>query len=308
MLRARRFLFSTAISLAILGGSLAAADLGPVAVAPTTTTTGRPSASALDSPPTTTTLGVEGPKPIGDGEHDHNRVDKRPVPKPDGLPLGSPFVGKYASKDIEGYAPYNPQSVCDPAAKSGTLGLRDLLLSRYPSTKSLGVSRDCTIGGQSEHKEGRAFDWGADINDRADAAAVNDFLTALFATDKHGNKYALARRMGIMYVVWDRKIWGVYLAHENWRPYSGPNAHTDHVHISFTLPGGRGETSYWSGAIVQGLPSRTDPNERPSDTTTTTKPVMTTTGSQPTPAPAPTTTTTTTTRSTTPWTLPNVLR
>jgi hypothetical protein len=306
MLRARQFLFSTAISLAILGASVAAGEVGPAAVAPRTTIAGRPSARAVDAPPTTT-LGAEGPNPIGDSEHDHNRADNRPVPEPDGLPLGSPFVGKYGGKEIEGYAPYNPQSVCDPAAGAGALGLRDLLLSRYPSTKSLGVSRDCTVGGQSEHKEGRAFDWGADINNRADAAAVNDFLTALLATDKHGNKYALARRMGIMYVIWDRKIWGVYLADESWRPYGGPNAHTDHVHISFTLPGGRGETSYWSGAVVQGLPSRNDPNDQPSNTTTTTKPVMTTTG-PPTPVPAPTTTTTTTTTpSTTPWTLPKLL-
>lgn len=292
-----------------------AGEVGPVAVAPTTTIAGRPSARALDAPPTTTRLGVEGPNPIGDGERDNNRADSRPVPKPDGLPLGSPFVGKYGGKAIEGYALYTPQSVCDPAAGAGTLGLRDLLLSRYPSTKSLGISRDCAVGGQSEHKEGRAFDWGADVNNRADAAAVNDFLTALFTTDKHGNKYALARRMGIMYVIWDRKIWGVYLADENWRPYSGPNPHTSHAHISLTLPGGRGETSYWSGAVVQGLPSRTGLIDRPSDTTTTTKPVMTTTGSQPTgsqptgsqPTPAPGPTTTTTTPSTTPWTLPKLL-
>lgn len=209
------------------------------------------------------------PEPTGDGLHDENKKDTRAIPKPSGLPLGSPFVGAYTGDEIEGFARYDGQSTCDPTPKSGTLAMRDVLLARYPSTKSLGVSRDCAVGGQSEHKEGRAFDWAADVNDGNDVAAVNDFLTALFATDAQGHRFALARRMGVMYVIWNHQIWGAYSALQGWRPYDGANPHTDHVHISLSWDGALGKTSFWSGTVVKGLPDLT--------TTTTTRPRRTTT-------------------------------
>ena len=34
------------------------------------------------------------------------------------------------------------------------------LLAAFPTTRSLGIVRACSVGGRSEHKEGRAFDWG----------------------------------------------------------------------------------------------------------------------------------------------------
>lgn len=243
-----------------------------VAIAEVTTST----ASTL--PPTTAprvrVKAAAKPKPTGDGLHDENKKDTRPVPKPTGLPLGSPYIGAYSGPDIEGFARYEGQSTCDPTPKSGTLALRDVLLARYPSTKSLGVSRDCAVGGQSEHKEGRAFDWGADINDPSDVAAVTDFLNALFATDAEGHRYALARRMGVMYVIWNQQIWGAYSAKDGWRPYDGANPHTDHAHISLSWEGGLGKTSFWSGTIVPGLPDIFKPKPT---TTTTTRPRRTTT-------------------------------
>lgn len=225
------------------------------------------------APPATVRKASVKPKPAGDGLHDENKKDTRPVPKPLGLPLGSPYVGAYSGTEIEGFAHYEGQSTCDPTPKAGTLALRDILLARYPTTKSLGVSRDCAVGGQSEHKEGRAFDWGADLTDGNDNAAVLDFLTALLAPDAQGNNYALARRMGVMYVIWNRQIWGIYDAQAGWRPYDGANPHTDHVHISLTWAGGRGETSFFSGNVLKGLPTFTGKPPR----TTTTRPPRTTT-------------------------------
>ena len=254
----------------------------------------------IDVPVTTTTTATTAaPKPtprpkrpVGDGADDKNKVDTRAKPKAAGLPLGSPFVGKYVGAEIEGFARYEGQSTCDPTPKPGTLALRDLLLSRYPSTNSLGVSRACDVGGQSEHKEGRAFDWGADITNAADVAAVDDFLGALLATDDAGHKQALARRMGVMYVIWNQQIWGAYDSNAGWRPYDGTNPHTDHVHISLSWAGARAETSYWSGSVVAGLPDNLPRPPRTTTTrpprTTTTRPPRTTTTSS---IPASTTTT-----------------
>ncbi|MEY2566628.1 MAG: hypothetical protein QOE35_1157 [Actinomycetota bacterium] len=181
-----------------------------------------------------------------------NTPDKAPLPKP--APSTEPIVGLLDGPDIEGYARYEGQSTCDPTPKPGTLALRNLLLSRYPVTRSLGISRGCDVGGRSEHKEGRAFDWGANVTNPAQRAAVDAFLNALFATDSYGHRHALARRMGVMYVIWNGQIWSAYRADAGWQPYSGASPHTDHVHISLSWAGARAETSYYSGTVVTGLP------------------------------------------------------
>jgi hypothetical protein len=227
-----------------------------------------------------------------------NIPDKAPVPKP--VALTGPIVGKLDGPDIEGYARYDPQTTCDPTPKPGTLALRNLLLSHYSNTVSFGISRACDVGGVSEHKEGRAFDWGANVNNPAQKASVDNFLAQLFATDSYGHKYALARRMGVMYVIWNQQIWGAYNADAGWRPYSGDSPHTDHVHISMSWAGARAETSFWSGVVVPGLPGDAPPPQprrpgptpssttststlprrrRPPSSTTTTRPSTTTTSS-----------------------------
>src|SRR5206468_1917637 len=79
----------------------------------------------------------------------------------------------------------------------------------------------------SEHKEGRAWDWGIPDTkaDHKMAQQVVDWLVA-----DHGE---MARRFGIEYIIWNRHIWGVYRMSDGWRPYSGESAHTDHIHGSF---------------------------------------------------------------------------
>ena len=87
---------------------------------------------------------------------------------------------------------------------------------------------------------GRAFDWGVNITNAKEKAATESFIAALMATDSAGNKHALARRMGVMYVISNRQIWSAYRASEGWRPYSGASAHRDHVHISLSWAGANG--------------------------------------------------------------------
>ena len=81
----------------------------------------------------------------------------------------------------EGYASYVGQSTCDPDPKAGVVDFRNLLLATYPTTSSLGISRDCSVGGQSEHKEGRAFDWGVSASTQGQIAS--DLLNWLLARD-----------------------------------------------------------------------------------------------------------------------------
>jgi peptidoglycan hydrolase-like protein with peptidoglycan-binding domain len=136
--------------------------------------------------------------------------------------------------------PYQPQVSCDPVDMTGPLMLRDLLLRTYGIGRAGSISRGCTEG-LSEHSEGRAMDWMVDTRRPAERAAAADFLA--WVTRDGGRN---ARRLGIMYVIYDKKIWSVYNAKAGWRK---SYAHTDHVHVSFGWAGARGNVSFWTGAV-----------------------------------------------------------
>ena len=163
-----------------------------------------------------------------------------PVPAtPSGLPSG-----------IEALQPFVGQRVCDPVAKPGVRAFASMVLDTYRVTRSLGIVRDCGAGGTSEHKEGRGWDWGVNSFD-PQQKEMGDRLTAwLLETDSAGNKYAMARRTGVMYMIWNKRIWKAYAAEQGWQPYSGPNPHTDHVHFSFGWNGAKQNTSFWTKKVA----------------------------------------------------------
>ena len=136
--------------------------------------------------------------------------------------------------------PYLPQVSCSPVDMPGVAKLRTLVLKTYGEGGAGGASRGCTEG-LSEHSEGRAWDWMVDVGDKSERAAAANFIG--WATADNGRN---ARRLGIMYIIYNKKIWAVYRASEGWRPNSG---HTDHVHISFSWNGARGNTSFWTGKV-----------------------------------------------------------
>jgi hypothetical protein len=161
--------------------------------------------------------------------------------------------GRTFAAGIEGLAAYEPQRTCDATAKPGTTALRNLLLRDNPGSRNLGIVRGCSIGGRSEHKEGRAFDWGVHVGRPSERAQADAFVAKLLATDEHGNRYALARRMGVMYVIWNQRMWASYRADAGWQPYHGASPHTDHVHLSLSWAGAQARTSFWSGNVVDVL-------------------------------------------------------
>ena len=158
---------------------------------------------------------------------------------------------------IEDYADYQGQRRCKPKPKPGILAFQQLLQTTYPDSAWFGISRGCKDGGQSEHKEGRAMDWSRDASNPAHRKNVSELLSWLFATDAHGNTHAMARRLGIMYIVWNRRIWSTW--DQSWDIYcvqkrrkckdpdskSVLHPHTDHVHFSFGWKGARMQTSFW---------------------------------------------------------------
>lgn len=160
-----------------------------------------------------------------------------------------------AARPLEDYADYQPAQRCAPAAKPGTLELSRWLVRRHGSHAS--ISRGCRRGSAvtSEHQEGRAVDWSADARTAAGRQAARAVLDDLFRTDARGNEAVRARRMGVMYVIWDDRM---YAAWREFRPEpylssscrtkrrcSPTLRHRDHVHISLTRRAARGQTSWY---------------------------------------------------------------
>ena len=160
---------------------------------------------------------------------------------------------------IEALAPYQGQRICQPVARPGTVALRNLVLAAYPGTGDSGIVRACSAAGASEHKEGRAWDWRVSTANPTHVRQVADLTSWLTAPDEHGNTAAMARRLGIMYMIWDRKIWKSYQADRGWQPYAGASPHTDHVHVSLSWAGAYGRTSYWTGTVAPFMEGPTPP-------------------------------------------------
>ncbi len=161
---------------------------------------------------------------------------------------------------IEANVPYQPAAKCKvgtaklAANQPGPVDFRNLLLATYGTqvgglTVFTGITRPCD-GTVSEHTEGRALDWGMDYRNAAMRADGQAVLTWLFATDRFGNKDAIARRLGVMYVIWNHKIYGSW-THYAAAPYScgtDPTAcHVNHIHFSFDLAGAKAQTSFFTG-------------------------------------------------------------
>ena len=142
---------------------------------------------------------------------------------------------------------YKAQKTCSPSAKPGTKALLSALIATWGGS-SWGISRMCSVGGTSEHKEGRALDWHMDVKYASHRARVNDALRWITA-----NNGEVAYRLGIMYVIWNQRIWSVYYPELGWRPMASRGSYTanhkDHVHISLSWDGAMAQTSWWTGTL-----------------------------------------------------------
>lgn len=147
----------------------------------------------------------------------------------------SPLGGMSFSEPAEGFiSPLEPEKGCDPVAKPGVVAFRSYVLSHFGGT-DLGIIRACSGAGDG-HMLGKAWDWGV----LGGNAQIPQMLDWLFA-----NNAEVIRRAGIMYVIYNERIWNS--RDQRWSNYTGTNPHTDHVHISFGTAGAMGRTSFYSG-------------------------------------------------------------
>lgn len=166
----------------------------------------------------------------------------------------SPLVGGKKPGRPESGEPYVPQEACVPIELPGVAAFRQFLLGAFPrppeSLWVYNILRGCNVPGISEHEEGRALDFEADVADPvqlAQATRLLDWLTA------HSGYQA--KRFGIMYMIYRQRIWALYKPY--WRRMSNRGNktanHRDHIHFTFTWNGALKRSSYWTGR-----PSRTN--------------------------------------------------
>jgi hypothetical protein len=176
-----------------------------------------------------------------------------PPPTP-AVPAGLPAA-------IEPLGTYVEQDVCQPAARPGTLRLAKLLARTYRdyAATSYATGYACgTDGTRSEHYDGRAIDWMVDVHNTRQHAAARALIGWLLGTDAAGNRFAMARRLGVMYLIYDNRMWGAWDG--RWEEYDNcshlpapaydNSCHRTHMHISLTWNGAMGRTSYWTDRVA----------------------------------------------------------
>ena len=173
-------------------------------------------------------------------------------PTPTGLPAG-----------VEELSSYVGANSCDAATKPGSAALGALLVKTYPGT-SYGTARACASDSlaTSEHYDGRAVDWMVNSRNATQKAQGNAAVAWMLAKDKAGNPYAMARRLGVMYLIWNNRSWSAYRPSDGWREYNGclssskagtaydTTCHRNHVHVSLSWSGAMKRSSYWSKKVA----------------------------------------------------------
>lgn len=177
------------------------------------------------------------------------------VPKPKPLP-----------ETVDLAQQYQGQSLCTPPPKPGIAKLQQLLRRTY-GAHPIYTSRSCASDPTSEHTEGRALDWMVSMRRPSERAKAQAFLEWLLAPGEDGTPAEMARRMGVMYIGWNSRIWRAYRG-PGWGELKGclskpatswdTYCHRDHIHFSLTWDGAAGQTSYWDGSaqVVPACPSR----------------------------------------------------
>jgi len=159
-----------------------------------------------------------------------------------------------ATLPLEELSELDEVTECKPVESKGGKLLRAFVLEWMPRVYDAGITRACEPGhGVSDHNEGRAWDAGCSI---ADGEELVDYL---LRPDELGRPFANARRLGVQYLIHNRRMWRAYewpplgLPAGAWSAYHGPSPHTDHVHISLSRWGSKGEASFYhwleSGAV-----------------------------------------------------------
>jgi peptidoglycan hydrolase-like protein with peptidoglycan-binding domain len=150
---------------------------------------------------------------------------------------------------------------CDLDLKPGTRALAELLTDTYPSTHIGSTTRTCgtdTMVSYSEHYDGRSIDWAVNVEKPAERRLGMAFVRWLVRKDSRGVPGGNARRLGVMYIIWNNQQWCSWAPERGWFDYRnctegkhGDNyCHRNHVHVTLSWAGAMGRTSWWTKDVA----------------------------------------------------------
>jgi hypothetical protein len=162
---------------------------------------------------------------------------------------GLPPLGGGHSGPVDAYR-YDYAHGCTTGPSAGAKALLAWLKKNFQGSSD-GIYNCRKVRGSTKsfslHAEGRAVDYHENAGTRAGKAIGDKIVATLLARDRAGNANALARRMGVQEIIWNRHIWTADHAKQGMQPYDGVDPHTSHVHIGLNWPGARLQTSFWRG-------------------------------------------------------------
>lgn len=169
--------------------------------------------------------------------------------------------------------PWTSEKGCDSTVKPGPGKLSQLIAGTWGTFGGFGTDRSCHATSEDGHDDYRAVDWMATSKDATQKAAAESFISWLTSADAQGNPAAMARRLGVMYVIWNNRMWRPYPHNGNpagsWETYLScgssswatstydTTCHRNHVHVSLTPDGAWARTSYWSTSTLSSGPAGT---------------------------------------------------
>jgi peptidoglycan hydrolase-like protein with peptidoglycan-binding domain len=91
-------------------------------------------------------------------------------------------------------------------------------------------------------------------------AQADAFLGWLLKIDTAGRPFAAARRLGVMYIIWNNRIWSSHNPLAGWQPYSTCASHPEksadtvcnrnRLHVSLSWAGAMQKTSFWTKKVT----------------------------------------------------------
>ena len=115
---------------------------------------------------------------------------------------------------IDAYPAWTSPTRCAKplVSKPGVADFRALILSQVGGADD-GLEACKLIanrsGSLSDHADGRAWDWRMNARNSTDRATVEKVFDWLLRTDQQGNRNAMARRLGITYIIWNHRYYRV---------------------------------------------------------------------------------------------------
>lgn len=154
-----------------------------------------------------------------------------------------PRPGSLKSR-VEGYARYDGEPAYSCGGKVGDLKPGPRAFRTYLAKFDI-TANTYYLCQRGFHPVGQALD--IFTSGFSEKQAFADWLTA--------NNDEMAKRLGIVQIIWNKRIWLSYTSRPGtWHSYRGSDPHTSHLHLSFGSAGASGSTSFFR-EVIGSLPS-----------------------------------------------------